>query len=73
VPLDRPAVVAEDVADAGDGGREQEPAGVHPLAEARDREAAVELDDRTVGDVGDEEAGRVRAEVDDADASHLRR
>ena len=41
---------------------------VDALAEPRDREPAHDLGDPAVLDVGDEEPGRVRAEVDGSDA-----
>ena len=65
------AVVGEDVADAGDRHGEEAAARVDALAEARDPRLAVELLDPPVVDVGDEQARRVRPEVDRRD-DHLR-
>src|SRR5215211_290455 len=70
--LHRAAVVGEDVSDAHDSFRQQLPADVHTLAKARYLEAAVELADDSVLDVRHEEPCRVRAEIDDSDARHLR-
>ncbi len=71
--VERPPVVGEDVTDPGDRGGEEEPPHVHLLAEPRDGQAAVELAHDAVLDVCDEQARRVRPQVDDADARHLRR
>jgi hypothetical protein len=72
-PLDDAAVVGEDVPDAGNRRRKEEPARVHAFAEACDLDAPLAFSDGPVLDVGDEQAGRVRPEVDDSDAGHLRR
>ena len=48
------------------------PAGVDAFAEARDDAPAHDLIDAAFLDVGDEEASRIRAEVDRRDARHLR-
>ena len=68
VALDRLRVALERVEHAPLR-RVAEPAGrVHALAEAGDDRAAVELLDAAGADVGDEQARRVRADVDDRDA-----
>ena len=69
--LDRAAVVVEDVPDARDRLREEVPPRVHAFAEPRDLEPAVDLAHVAVVDVGDEQPGRVRAEVDGRDAGHF--
>ena len=53
---------------AGDRGGEELVALVDALAEPRDREPAHDLRDTTVLDVGDEQTGRVRSQVDGSDA-----
>src|SRR6266545_4993351 len=70
--LDGSAVSGQNVSDAHDSFRQQLSTSVHTLAKARDLEAAVELADDSVLDVSHEEPGRVRAEIDDSDARHLR-
>src|SRR5207253_6770494 len=64
--------VGEHVPDAGDRHGQKAPARVDALAEARDPRPAQHLVHPAGLDVGDEEAGRVRAEIDRADAHHLR-
>ena len=54
------------------GTGQEAPARVDALAEPRDDAAAHDLLDPAVLDVGDEQPGRVRAEVDRGDARHLR-
>ena len=68
--LELAAVVGEDVADARDRQRQQPAALVDALAEPRDLEPANDLLERPVR-VGDEEARRVRPQVDGGDP-HLR-
>ena len=70
--LELAPVVVEHVAHAGDRHGEQAPARVDAFAEPRDARAAQHLLDVAVLDVGDEQAGGVRAEVDRGDAHHLR-
>src|SRR6185369_3111003 len=66
--VDGAAVVAQDGDDALDRLGRERAGGVDALAEAGDDGAAVALDDRAVGgDVSDQQAGRVRAQVDDRD------
>ena len=71
-----PAIVAPVVGEARrhalDGGREEAAGRVDALAEVRDPRLPVELDEVAVDDVGDEEPGRARAQVDRGDARHLR-
>ena len=50
----------------------QAPVGVDPVAEPRDLEQPLDLVQIRVADVGDEEAGRVRAHVHRADTHHRR-
>ena len=69
--LERAPVVREDVAHARDGEGEEAAARVDALAQPRDARLAMQLIDPAVGDVGDEQPRRVRAEVDGRD-SHLR-
>ena len=69
--LERTSVVAEDVAHARDRNGEEALARVDAFAQPRDVGLAVQLVDAPVDDVGDEQAGRVRAEVDRCDP-HLR-
>jgi hypothetical protein len=73
--VDGRAVVAQDGGDALDGLRRQPTVRVDALAQAGDDGAAVELLDRGGRrvDVGDEQAGRVRPEVDDGDARRAAR
>ena len=66
--LGLPPVVDEHVAHAGDGSRKQDAAPVDRLAEPGDRLAAHDLVQQAVLDVGDEQAGGVRAEVDGGDS-----
>ena len=66
-------VLAERVADAGDGGGEEEPPRVDAFAEAGDHEPPLHLTDGAVLDVGHEQARRVRPQVDGADARHFLR
>jgi hypothetical protein len=68
--VDRRPVVAEDGDDPLDRLGREPAGGVDALAEARDDRAPLELVDRAGRrlDVGDEQARRVRAEVDDRDA-----
>jgi hypothetical protein len=68
--LELPAIVGEHVPDAGDRDGEEDAPLVHALAEPRDHEAPDELLERAVR-IGDEQACRVRAEIDCSD-SHLR-
>ncbi len=64
--------IGEDVAHAGDRNRQEPAPRVDAFAEARDDAATNDLLDAPLDDVGDEQAGRVRAEVDRGDARHLR-
>src|SRR5918992_893808 len=68
VPVEHFAVDGEGFADPGDGGFGEPAGGLHALAEPSDRCAPVELRDAAVVDLGDQEAGGIGAEVDDADA-----
>src|SRR5581483_4583254 len=63
-----PLVGGEAAVHAGHRGGQEPPARVDSLAEARDPEAPRELVDAPAGDVGDEQARRVGAEVDRRDA-----
>ena len=65
------AIVDEDVAHARDRRREEDAPPVDRLAEPRDRLPTHDLLDLAVFDVGDEQASRVRAEVDGGDAHAL--
>ena len=65
-------VAREDVAYPGHRHGEQAPPLVDALAEQGELESARELVDTPSVDVGDEQPGRVRAEVDRRDADHLR-
>ena len=69
--LERAAVVGERVANTSDRHGEEAAAGVDAFAEPRDARLTVHLVDASVLDVGDEQARRVRAEIDRGD-SHLR-
>ena len=69
--LERPAVVGERVAHAGDRQGEEAAPRVDAFAEPGDARLAVHLVDAAVVDVGNEQPRRVRAEVDRCD-SHLR-
>jgi hypothetical protein len=69
--LQLPAILGENVAHAGDRGGKEEAALVDALAEARDGQPALDLVDDAVLDVRNEQASRVRAEVDDPDACHF--
>ena len=70
-----PPVVDEHVPDAGDRGRQQDAATVDRLAQTGDRLAANHFLDTSVVDVGDQQARRVRPEVDGGDPhpSHRKR
>src|SRR5438132_9319959 len=65
------AVIDEAVADASDCGREQPPPSVDVLAQPGDSQAALDLADAAVVDVGHEQPRRVRTEVDRCDARHF--
>ena len=65
------SVVDEHVPDARHGGGEEDPAPIDRLAHPGDRLATDDLLDEPVLDVGDEQAGRVRAEVDGGDSHAL--
>jgi hypothetical protein len=65
-----PAVVGEDVANPRDRRGKEAAALVDALAEPRDLQPADELLDPPVCDVGDEQARRVRAEVDGSHSRH---
>src|SRR6185503_4019359 len=71
-PLELAAVLGEHVADARDRQRQELAPLVHALAEPRDLGAPCDLLDASVLDVGDQQAGRVGAQVDDSGA-HGRR
>ena len=71
--LEHAPVAAERVANARERGGEEEPPLVDALAQAGDREPALDLPHGAVLHVRDEQARRVRTQVDDADAGHLRR
>src|SRR3954469_19936354 len=73
--VDRGAVLPEDGDDALDRLGREAAAGIHAPAEAGDDGAPLELGDRAGRrvDVGDEQARRVRAEVDDRDAGRAAR
>ena len=69
--LEHLPIVGQRVADARERGGEEEAPLVHALAEAGDRQPALDLAHDAVIDVGDEQARRVRPQVDDADAGHF--
>ena len=70
-PLGLPAIVDEDVSHARDGRGEEDPPPVDRLAEPRDLLTTDDLLEVAVFEVGDEQASRVRAEVDGGDAHAL--
>ena len=70
--LDNGRVLREAGLDASDRSGLETPTGIHVLAELRDRETTIDLAQRAAFEVGDEESGGVRPEVDDRDARHLR-
>ena len=71
--LELTPILGEAVPYAGDGDREKPTPLVDALPEPGDRQAADDLLEAPVLDVGDEQPGRVRAEVDRRDAGHLHR
>ena len=70
-PLDGAVVLANAVRDAHHRLEAKRSRLVYTLAEPGDRQAAVELTKLAILDVRDQEPGRVRPEVDDADPRHL--
>ncbi len=71
-PFGNAPVAGEDVPDTGHRHGEEAPPLVDALAEARQLEASRDLLDASAVDVGDEQPGRVGAEIDGRDAGHLR-